>query len=300
MVTIRIKGGLGNQLFQYASGYALAQRLNQPITLDYSFFSTQTLRGFKLGNFRLPEAITMTTDKQFPIVELLKGRCVNKAVRQLNRRVITCGKSDYLLETKSDLVPEFYTLNSENIYMDGYFQSELYFLNYRQTLLQQLQPNYEFDQAVKKIMDEVEKCNSVAVHVRRGDFLKVQNNRNPRLYLLPEDYYQNALNYIGNQIENPQYYWFSDDINWVKRSFGEKENFHFVSLSTPYPDIDEMMLMKTCKNTIAANSTFSWWASWLNTYNRAIRIVPEKRYGNKKMIPSDWVKIPILKSNKTF
>ena len=89
------------------------------------------------------------------------------------------------------------------------------------------------------------------------------------------------------------FFWFSDDIDWVKQNFGERENFRFVSLHTKHADIDEMMLMKNCKHIIAANSTFSWWASWLNEHKDALHICPAKRYGNLHMIPENWIKIGV-------
>jgi len=142
---------------------------------------------------------------------------------------------------------------------------------------------------LKEIIDS----NSVAVHVRRGDFLKAQYNRNPRHYLLGEAYYKNSLRFINSRLNNPQFFWFSDDIEWVKNTFGTHDNFHFVSMHTENPDIDEMMLMKNCKHIIAANSTFSWWAAWLNENPNAVVTVPGKRYGNERMIPDRWIKIPV-------
>ena len=133
--------------------------------------------------------------------------------------------------------------------------------------------------------------NSVAIHVRRGDFLSAQHDPNPNHYLLGEAYYANALRYMDAQLDHPMYFWFSDDIEWVKQNFGERDNYRFVNLHTQYADIDEMMLMKHCNHIIAANSTFSWWAAWLNEHENVLRIVPEKRYGNAHMIPSDWKKV---------
>lgn len=123
--------------------------------------------------------------------------------------------------------------------------------------------------------------------------MSAQNDPNPNHYLLGEQYYHNALKYVTEHLENPVFFWFSDDIDWVKKNFGEKGNFRFVSLHTKHADIDEMMLMKNCKHIIAANSTFSWWASWLNEHEDAMHICPAKRYGNLYMIPDGWIKIAV-------
>lgn len=292
MVTIRIKGGLGNQLFQYAAAYSLAKRLNQKLKLDSSFFPQQTLRGFKLGQMNV--SCADIAGVQSSIVELYKSRYLNKALRKANIRVLPCGsKKKYLLETRSDIVPEFFSISQTDIYMDGYYQSEEYFETYKKELIEQFTPNYPSEQEYEDVLSKIIKCESVAVHMRRGDFLSAQNDSNPNHYLLGEQYYHNALKYANEHLENLVFFWFSDDIDWVKQNFGEREYFRFVSLHTKHSDIDEMMLMKNCKHIIAANSTFSWWASWLNEHKDALHICPAKRYGNLRMIPENWIKIGV-------
>lgn len=292
MVTIRIKGGLGNQLFQYAAAYSLATRLNQKLELDSSFFPQQTLRGFKLGQMNVCYADIAGI--QSSAIELYKSRYLNKALRKANIRVLPCGEGrKYLLETRSDIVPEFFSISQANIYMDGYYQSEEYFDGYKKELIEQFTPNYPSEQEYEDVLSKVIGCESIAVHVRRGDFLSAQNDPNPNHYLLEERYYHNALKYVNEHLKNPKFFWFSDDIDWVKQNFGVKENFQFVSLHTKHADIDEMMLMKNCKHIIAANSTFSWWASWLNTNERTLHICPARRYGNLHMIPNNWIRIEV-------
>ena len=292
MVIIRIKGGLGNQLFQYAAGYSLAKRLNQKVELDSSFFPQQSLRGFKLESLNV--SFRDITEFQNSLVMVYREKYLNKLLRKINIRVLPCGKqTSYLLETKSDIVPEFFDMECSNIYLDGYYQSEQYFKEYKKDLIKQFTPNYSSEIEYESVLAEIEGCEAVAVHVRRGDFLNAQNDHNPNHYLLGEQYYHNALRYVEEHLENPTFFWFSDDIDWVKRNFGEKENFRFISLHTKHADIDEMMLMKNCKHIIAANSTFSWWASWRNEHENMMHICPAKRYGNLYMIPDEWIKIEV-------
>lgn len=292
MITVRAKGGLGNQLFQYATGYSLAKRLGQEVSIDISFFPQQTLRGYKLDKLNLNK--TEIDAQQSARIRILKNKYLNKILRQLNRSVIHLGGgSIYLLECRSNLVKAFPNIEAKNIYLDGYYQSEKYFMEYRTDLIKQFTPNYPAEVEYESVLAEIQGCEAVAVHVRRGDFLSAQNDPNPNHYLLGEQYYHNALKYVIEHLENPVFFWFSDDIDWVKKNFGEKENFRFVSLHTKHADIDEMMLMKNCKHVIAANSTFSWWASWLNEHEDAMHICPAKRYGNLYMIPDGWIKIAV-------
>lgn len=292
MVTIRIKGGLGNQLFQYAAGYSFAHRLNQELMLDISFFPQQTLRGYKLDKFKIDESQIVSTVPKG--IEVLKGKYLNKALRTLRvDRIPAGGKTKYLLETGSYVMDFFFTDSPENSYMDGYFQSERYFMDYRAELLKQFEPCYLPEKEYLEGLQAVQSCNSVAVHVRRGDFLNAQNDPNPRHYLLGETYYHNALRFVQEKVQAPVFFWFSDDIDWVKQNFGNDGNYHFISLKTKNGDIDEMMLMKHCHHIIAANSTFSWWAAWMNENNDAIKTIPERRYGNEEMIPEKWIKIAV-------
>ncbi len=260
--------------------------------LDSSFFPQQTLRGFKLGYLNV--TFGDVVEHQSGLVKAYKNKYLNKTLRKANVRALPCGKqTKYLLETRSDIVPEFFTISAPNIYLDGYYQSEKYFREYKADLIKQFTPNYPSEAEYESVLAEIQGREAVAVHVRRGDFLSAQNDPNPNHYLLGEQYYHNALKYVTEHLENPVLFWFSDDIDWVKKNFGEKENFRFVSLHTKHADIDEMMLMKNCKHIIAANSTFSWWASWLNEHKDAMHICPAKRYGNLYMIPDGWIKIAV-------
>lgn len=294
MITVRIKGGLGNQLFQYATAYALAKRLGQSLNLDTTFFQAQTLRGYKLGLLNVTYS-GIVLDNQIPRkVAFLKNKYINKGLRLANIRCISCGRNmTYLLETRSDIVPEYLSIDKENIYLDGYYQSERYFSQYRKEIMTQFLPNYVQEKEYIDMLRQMEKGDSVAVHVRRGDFMKAQYDRSRSHYLLGEAYYKRALSYMSQHIEKPVFYWFSDDIKWVKENIGDRDDFRFISLSTKQADIDEMMFMKNCHHIIAANSTFSWWAAWLNNDEDAIKIVPAKPYGNTQMIPESWVKIEI-------
>ena len=288
MLVMRIKGGLGNQLFQYASAYALAKRLNQKMVFDPSFTANMTARGYKLPLLCV-ESDEVIYEEQLPKkVSLLKNLYINKLCRVLNIARHNCGEYIYWLETKDEWQPDFFTIDERNLYVDGYFQSENYFKQDRAELLKQIQPKYAPEDEYLRALEEIKKCNSVAVHVRRSDFKK---DNCAYHYLLDESYYEKAIQRMRELIENPVFFWFSDDMEWVKEHIGEVDDFRFVRIHTQHGDVDDMMLMKNCHHIIAANSTFSWWAAWLNEHDDTVRIVPEKPYGMEGMIPPDWEKV---------
>ncbi len=291
MITIRIKGGIGNQLFQYAAGYSLAKRLGQDLDLDTSFFLNQTLREYRLDKMNIENG-SIANDKDYSwIVSVSRNRYVNRLLRMLKKSDLNAGAGwKILIEAEPAIKDTFFSISGQKIFVDGYYQSVKYFEKNRQDLLRQFTPNYLEEAQFKEMLHRIKTCNSVAVHVRRGDFIKAQHY-NAKHYLLDEEYYIEAIKYIEKKIEAPQFFWFSDDIEWVKSNFGKKENFNYVSLSTTNPDIDEIMLMKESNSIITANSTFSWWGAWLNENDNSIKIVPSKNYGSDGMIPDSWIKI---------
>ena len=200
MVIMRIKGGLGNQLFQYASGYALAKRLNQKLVFDPSFTANMTARGYKLPLLQVDTDEVIYTEQLPQKVNRLKNLYINKACRVLNISKHNCGKFVYWLETRDERQPDFFTIQVENLYVDGYFQSEEYFKQYRTELLKQIQPKYELEDEYLKVLNDIQKCNSVAVHVRRSDFKKDNCEFH---YLLDESYYKRAIQKLRSS-ENTQ------------------------------------------------------------------------------------------------
>lgn len=288
MIIMRIKGGLGNQLFQYSMGYALAKRNNQELAFNVSFTSNMTSRGYKLPFLNVCDFIDISNENIPNKICLCKNKYINKAMRILKIGKIKIEEYVYVLETREVYTEKFLVDKYSNAYFDGYFQSPKYFEKYRNDLLKQITPNYPPESQYIDALKMVQNCNSVAVHVRRGDFKKSYNKFH---YLLEKDYYVKAIDYIRNNVENPIFFFFSDDINWVKTNFGESEDFRFLNIKTTNGDIDDLMLMKNCNHIICANSTFSWWAAWLNESENAIRVVPTRQYGMDGMIPSDWIKI---------
>ncbi len=291
MITMRIKGGLGNQLFQYAAAYALSRRLEQPFQLDFALTKHMTQTPYRLDQLRVRETRLVSGGELPKQISRYKNAYINKALRMLGLRRLRCGNWVYWLETSDAFQKDFFTIQAENLYVDGYFQSEAYFQTYRQALLKQFTPAYPPDKDFAEALREIRRCNSVAIHVRRGDFHK---SSHPFHYLLDVEYYRKAMAYVQARAEEPVFFWFSNDVNWVREHFGDAENMRYVSVKSAHGDIDDMMLMKNCSHIITANSTFSWWAAWLNEHENAMRIVPEKPYGMAGMIPKGWTKIAIV------
>ncbi len=296
MIIVRIREGLGNQMFQYATAYALARRLNQPLLLFHD--EVYENRPFRLNLFNINE--TTIESNELPLnIKLIRNKYMNCVLRKLH--IIKESRQDqyvqfqlgrwlYFSELQNGFQKPLLALNSGNIFLNGFFLSHSLFEKCRKDLLSSFIPSYPGETDFINTLNQIKGCNSVAVHVRRGDY---RFSNHPYHYLLGEDYYRRAISYIRKKVETPVFFWFSEDFEWVHEHFRSEKDFRFIKLQTMHRDIDEMMLMKNCNHIITANSTFSWWAAWLNEHENPIRIIPEKRFGNE-MVPDSWILLPIF------
>ncbi|MBR0385213.1 MAG: alpha-1,2-fucosyltransferase [Erysipelotrichaceae bacterium] len=291
MITAVIRGGLGNQLFQYASAYALSKKLRQQLTLDTSFYHSESKRAYRLDQLHLSNHFVTNGETDNLLIRCYKNRYINGVIRRMQMNTLPITNGIYLVDKAGRFTPSFFDVEAENIFMNGYFQSEEYFREYRGEILKQFTPSYEPEKEYLKLVTEIQNCESVSIHVRHGDFSN--RHKTGYHYVLNADYYIRAIDTIREHVAKPKFYFFSDDMDWVRKNLPSSEEFEFISLNTHNGDIDELMLMSKCQHNITANSTFSWWGAWLNTNKRSVKITPDKQYGDPKMIPASWIKIVV-------
>lgn len=289
MIITHLKGGLGNQMFQYATGYALAKDFNSIHKLDVSHFSEvqkgQTKREFELNYFNISSV--MTTEEEVKQIPGNKNRYgISNVLKKVNYLLLSMDIIDYPIQKY---------LGIKNLYLNGYFQSERYFVKYREDLLKEfsLKNNLrtkEFQRVSKTIRSDKK---SLSIHIRRGDYI-TNSKANKHHGVLNKDYYIKALKLLEGKYQ--QIYIFSDEIKWVKRNFKFlPKNCYFVS-EHDFNSAQEITLMSCCKHNIIANSSFSWWGAWLNNNSKKTVITPYNwtlgsKITNKKIIPSTWIKI---------
>ena len=280
MIIIKIKGGLGNQLFQYAVGRALALHHRLPLKLDLTIFKTYKLHRYLLDQFAI-QADIATEDE----IIKLKGR--NNVLFSALRKAGLVKRKSYLKEKRSSYF-DASVFKKDDVYLDGYWQNELYFSNIREELLRDLTSISSMSELGVVYMEGIKKSNSVSLHVRRGNYLNLKN-----FNVLDIDYYMKAVEYIRKNVEKPTFYIFSDDLEWCKNSLGFLDNCIFVDSTKT--EIDDLKLMSFCKHNIIANSSFSWWGAWLNQNCKKTVIAPKgwllNDPGSSKVILSDWVKM---------
>lgn len=291
MIVSKIQGGLGNQLFQYALGKMLSIKHNTPLYLDLSWFNgntTDTKRELKLKQFHCHYKIASQNQLNFfyknesnlffAFIERLKDKLLSR---------------DTIIEYSFDKVNNKIFSSSKNTYISGYWQSDIYFSDIENELRKELIINSEKIQITQNLFDQINRENSIGVHVRRGDYVS-----NPiyseKFGTCSLKYYNEALLYINNHVKNPIFYIFSDDIKWCEENLKIDQEHSFVQSKS---DIEDFYLLSKCKHQIIANSSFSWWAAWLNDNKRKIVIAPKQwllnsnRNQENPRLPSNWIKL---------
>ncbi len=297
MATVKLHGGLGNQLFQYAVGRALSYKTSSKLYLETSTFtgtsssnSEPASRTLQLSNFNIQGEIVHNPIDQAP---LLLGRfkifdLLSAISPEIAAQVCLVHKD---LEEPHRFTPYILTMPGST-FLYGYYQSEKYFTEIRNTLRNELSIRANPTDQNREWKEQIEAHNSVGVHVRRTDYVEQE-------WQLPAEYYQSAIKEIYALSGDITLFFFSDKIEWVKENIERflphefpVENVKCVDCNDGENAYEDLRLMKSCRHNIIANSTFSWWAAWLNQDKDKTVLAPaywlRNRVENIDIIPQRW------------
>lgn len=265
MVIIRFQGGIGNQLFQYAL-YKKLQYLGKEVWADTTIFRDEKeIRSFDLPKLgvNLREASMEMINSFYPI----KKDFVSGVLRQtIYRKKCIKEKEPYVF------APIF--LNCDDAYLSGYWQTEKYFEDIKEIIRDDISFFSVKTPEVIDCLNRIQESNSISIHVRLGDYV------NNSLYdnICTEAYYKKAIQEMNKRIKNTSYFVFSDDVNKAREMLGEK-GFEYINYNHGENSYYDMYMISQCKHHIMANSSFSWWGTWLSDFD------------DKKVIcPSVWMK----------
>lgn len=278
MKIVKFLGGLGNQMFQYALYKSLQKKFNVKADL-------QGYRDYPLHNgFEIAHIFNIKLDA---ISSFRSNLYANKKWKYRKLRRILNLKNVYKEESNLFSFDPFVIDDPKTAYYWGYWQNLKYFIDIAPEIRHDFQFKNELTGRNQVVLTEVIKNNSVSLHVRRGDYLK-----DPLLGgLCGPDYYQKAIDYINDHIYQPEFFVFSDDIPWCTENL-KLTNSTFISWNKGNSSYIDMQLMSNCKHNIIANSSFSWWAAWLNTNPDKIVIAPKKWVNREKTtmsFPDNWI-----------
>jgi len=292
MIIVRLTGGLGNQMFQYAFGKSLAEQLKQQIKLDILGYKNDLLRTYDLPHFSIKADIASKHElkwlrNEYKFLDLLFWTLLKFGVRKIGRFTIIKEIEPFVRQI-DDLS------NKENIYLIGDWQNENYFKKIKEIIIKDFSFKTEIKGQNLEIANQIAMTNSVSIHIRRGDY--ILNKETNKIHgICSVDYYMNAIEIIETKIKQPTFFIFSDDTAWVKENFKIK-NAVYVTHNSGLSAPQDMRLMMLCHHNIIANSSFSWWAAWLNTNPNKIVIAPQKwfvsnLFNTSELIPKDWIRI---------
>jgi hypothetical protein len=289
MVVCHLQGGLGNQMFQYATGLALSKRVEQELFVDLSHYTiengalNETPRSCELDLFNLK--VPFISENQ--IRDIRKELQHLPILKRLKRKVFSSSKLfQYNDNTNAEQIP----LNFEHYYLHGYFHNETHFLSVKNELTNAFQPAEKFPISNLSLVPD-----SVSVHIRRGDYIS-NTNAAKHHGTCSLDYYNDAFDLVRSKISNPHFYFFSDDVEWCKINFKEMSSATFVENDNKKKSHEDLILMRSCEHQIIANSSYSWWAAWLNTNRKKIVVCPKKWTLQQvsefnTVVPSLWIQI---------
>jgi hypothetical protein len=260
MIITKLKGGLGNQLFQWSFARNISNLYNQDLYLDISFLKN-TPDGNTKRNFNLDVFPNLTGD-------YTKIPKISKEVKIID---------------DSTKYSHFQYESSYDYFLDGYFQDYKYFEDSSNLIRSELKPSTEVFDSLKSY--PFIHTNTTSIHIRRTDYLK-SNGYHPVQSI---EYYKNALDMIGKY---DYLFVFSDDIQWCKENLNF-DNMIFVESGS---EVEDLYLMSMCKNNIIANSSFSWWGAWLNQNENKKVILPKRWFADyveydTNNSPQDWIRI---------
>ena len=293
MIIVKLMGGNGNQMFQYAAGLALAKFHNTELLLDINYLLDKSKRlhrhehrDYALTMFNISGKIASNQQ----IAQFTTPRVGNKYIYHLKKRIHkehNVFKDDALTEMQS-----FYSLPN-NIYLDGFWQNEKHFSH----ITDDLKKDFTFKNALPKecsdIYEEIQKSNSVCVMFRRGDFVN-----HPLLDVVGMNFYSAALKKISEKLDSPTLFIFSDDISWCQENFKPRDfQYKFVDQSLTGPNAEYyLQMIVACKHFIIPNSTFGWWGAWLSDNQDKIIITPKIWLKGQvtdinQIVPESWIAI---------
>ncbi|MCR4939982.1 MAG: alpha-1,2-fucosyltransferase [Treponemataceae bacterium] len=305
MKIVRISGGLGNQMFQYAFSLALKHAGNKDVKLDLSAYGRKTdYKGIDLvhNGFELKELFDVDYQEASELEVSTLSYQPTSLFNRILRKYFT--KKTHFIDKQFSFQPDLLLPNNNNTYLEGDWQSEKYFLSLEEEIRRCFSFKKKLSSETERIVTELS-CNSASIHIRRGDYLNTQT-----MNICGKKYYLNAVNKMITLAPIDELLVFSDDMDWCRNEL-KLEDFGFkviyVDWNQGKDSWQDMFLMSKCRNHIIANSSFSWWGAWLDPNKNKIVICPEiwdlrqlnpnidkyYRYNYNDIIPFGWLLCPI-------
>lgn len=292
MIITRLIGGLGNQFFQYAVGRHLAEIHKTEVKIDISGFESYKLHKYSLWPFNIqesfasPEEVAALRNQGQTIVGRLTQKVLQKPLKST---------STYIRERKLFCFDADILNLGDDIYLQGSWQNEKYFTDIAEIIRREFTVKTPASGKNKELTEQITSCESVGLHIRRGDYVS-NPNTNKVHGTCDIDYYCYCVKQLALRVNNPYFFIFGDDPQWAMANLKLSYPTTLVGHNDADKNYEDMRLLSQCKHNITANSSFSWWAAWLNQNPEKIILAPERWlkndiYDTKDLIPDGWIRV---------
>ena len=295
-IVAKISEGLGNQLFMYANAYAVSKKFNLNLCLDpYSGYRKNNIRSFMLDNFNISSTIA-------PSDWIFSSNYRNLIKKIKIRYDFLKKKKSFFFELKDkNKITKYKSIKLDKMkntfYIDGNFESEKYFLDYRKDLLNEF--SFKNDLCDNKYLDIINNNNVVSISVRQNRFSERKNNKN-NIYSINKsndflvetvDYIYQSVKFIKTKINNPKFLLWSNDFTDLEKYFPKHEFLYVINAENKI--LNDFYLLTQCKYFIVGPSTFSWWGAWLSNKEDKICVRPKNinPSNNINFWPESWISI---------
>jgi hypothetical protein len=287
MIIVRLYGGLGNQLFQYSTARRLAHDFGVSLMLDLGSLGKKaenvTPRSYEL--WRYPIEAGILSPFKTKLAKLYRNRMIKRLPIPRPWKVYR--------EKFFHFDPNLLEAGCP-VYLDGYWQSHKYFESIRRTLETELKPSQPMSSDDSRVYYAMQNCNSVSIHVRRGDYISLKaaaaTHGTCSLH-----YYKQAIELIASKIESPKFFVFSDDPEWIVKNIHTNYPIEYVTHNGPDSAFQDLRLISHSQHQIISNSSFGWWGAWLNTNPSKVVVAPAIWFLDNRntddIIPANWDRI---------
>jgi hypothetical protein len=299
MIIARLRGGLGNQMFQYAAARALAEHHNVDLKLDLYTYTRHKYRKFELDHFNVPVSLASRAEVHYFTGSNVLNRYLNKLDNYQRCPEVFAQPHYHFYE-------DFFKLPSR-LYLSGYWQSEKYFSSVERIIRENFTRKDPWDNQNKEVLHKMRETESVSIHLRLGDYAS-NSNYNSFFGTLGAEYYNKAIGEFSRGLTAPHFFLFSDNESRSRELFAHLPNANFITHNRGSNSYLDLLLMAGCKHNIIANSTFCWWGAWLNAnpnkkviaplrwFNKEYSLMktpvyPVRLYNTKDLLPKSWTRI---------
>ncbi|WDQ18272.1 alpha-1,2-fucosyltransferase [Rhodopirellula sp. P2] len=271
MIVTRLIGGLGNQLFQYAFGHSLARRTYQTLLIDDSAFEEYRLHPLAIDHFNISASRLSDADRS-RVPGKFRRTPVGRALDQFGRRIVPGYVGALPVRREKPFgFRESMRTSERDLYLDGYWQSEKFFPGLRDSLREEFRLREQPSETTLRLSEQMNNENSVAIHVRRGDY--VTSSKAKQIYrTLDADYYRSCLLDLAARETDLKLYLFSNDVPWCESNLDVGIPFTPVQHTDGQTAHEDLHLIAQCRHVVIANSTFSWWGAYLGRPHDSRRV----------------------------